>query len=209
MTSHRNQYSKNRFAQNGAGVAVMYSRQIEMVSNTFANNRGTAAYGLLLKDISAGKILHNIFQDNTYGVYMEGTNRAQFVGNRFLDNGFALRIFGDCDDNHFERNDFIGNTFDVTTNSSRNPNVFNENYWNQYEGYDLNHDGIGDVPYRPVSLSSVIVEKLDASYVLIKSPLLQILDQVEQAFPMLIPESLKDEKPLMESVVMSAGEVVQ
>lgn len=197
MTSHRNLYQHNRFEGNGAGVAVMYSRDVKMLRNVFANNRGTAAYGLLLKDIGAGEIRENRFDDNTFGIYMEGTNRSQFTRNAFTHNGFGLRVFGDCDDNRFQHNTFQGNTFDVTTNSSRNPNHFEENYWASYQGYDLDGDGIGDIPHRPVSLSSVLVERLDTTYVLIKSPLFLLLDQVEQAFPMLIPEPLKDERPLM------------
>ncbi len=197
MSSHRNQYRENRFSENGAGVAVMYSRNVDMVHNVFADNRGAAAYGLLLKDISLGTIRDNLFDDNTYGIYMEGTNRATFERNNFTHNGVALRILGDCDDNTFRYNNFSANTFAVTTNSSRNPNRFEENYWSQYDGYDLEGDGIGDVPFRPVSLSSVIVERYDSTYVLIKSPLFLILDQIEQVFPMLIPESLVDTKPRM------------
>ena len=198
MTSHRNLYRQNSFEENGAGVAVMYSHDVRMLQNHFANNRGAAAYGLLLKDITVGEISGNTFDDNTYGIYMEGTNRSTFNKNAFTNNGYGLRIMGNCDDNSFEHNNFSSNTFDVATNSSRSPNLFKANYWSQYQGYDLDHNGLGDVPYRPVSLSSVIVEKLDASFVLIKSPLLSLLDQVEQAFPMLIPENLKDQAPLMQ-----------
>lgn len=197
MTSHRNEYRANRFEQNGAGVAVMYSRNITMIENRFADNVGMAAYGLLLKDISSGNIERNIFDDNTFGIYMEGTNRSKFAGNIFKNNGVGLRVLGDCDDNRFEHNNFEGNTFAVTTNSSRNPNQFESNYWSGYQGYDVDLDGVGDVPFRPVSLSSVLVEQLDTTYVLIKSPLFLLLDQIEQAFPMLIPESLIDRTPLM------------
>ncbi|MBX7137532.1 MAG: nitrous oxide reductase family maturation protein NosD [Oligoflexia bacterium] len=196
MSSNRNEYRSNRFEHNGAGVAVMYSRDIRMLRNVFRLNSGVASYGLLLKDITTGIISGNIFDDNTTGIYMEDTNRSKFNQNYFLRNGYGLRILGNCENNLVENNNFIGNTFDVATNSSRNPNRFAQNYWSQYAGYDVNRDGIGDVPYRPVSLSSVIVEKLDSSYVLIKSPLLQLLDRIEQGFPMLIPESLKDEAPL-------------
>lgn len=197
MSSNNNLYEDNRFELNGAGVAVMYSKDIVMHRNYFANNRGMASYGLLLKDISRGQIYENVFVDNTYGVYMEGTLRSRIFANQFTDNGCGLRIFADCEDNRLERNNFSGNTFDVTTNSSHNPNTFSGNYWSKYQGYDLNRDGVGDTPYRPVALSSVIVDRLDASYVLIKSPLLQLLDQIEQTFPLLIPESLKDERPLI------------
>lgn len=205
MSSHRNTYRCNRFERNGAGVAVMYSREIVMADNTFANNRGVASYGLLLKDISKGDIRGNVFTDNTIGVYMEDTNRSKFSGNQFVQNGFGLRILGNCDDNMLEHNTFADNTFDVATNSSRNPNTFAENFWSQYSGYDLNRDGTGDIPYRPVSLSSIVIEKLDSSYLLIKSPLFLMLDELEQAFPMMIPESLKDERPRIRPDQSSIG----
>lgn len=197
MTSHRNLYQGNHFFENGAGVAVMYSRQVRMIGNVFSDNRGAASYGLLLKDISVGEISLNNFSNNTFGVYMEGTNRSKFRGNTFNENGYAVRVFADCDDNHFERNNFSGNTFDIVTNSSTNPNYFRGNYWEQYQGYDLNRDGVGDVPYRPVSLSSVLTERLDSSFVLIRSPLLILLDWIEQSLPLLTPETLKDDAPLM------------
>jgi len=197
MSSHRNEYKDNRFENNGAGVAVMYSRNIKMLHNTFANNVGAAAYGLLLKDISEGEIKNNEFFGNTFGVYAEGTNRTIFAANSFRNNGYGLRIFADCDGNTFSTNNFEQNTFDVVTNSSLNPNTFDANYWSNYSGYDLDRDGRGDTPYHPVSLSSVLVEKFDSTYLLIKSPLFLILDQIEQALPMLIPEGLRDNAPLM------------
>ena len=197
MSAHRNVYSENRFENNGAGVAVMYSRNIGMSRNTFARNSGAAAYGLLLKDISNGDIRENTFIDNTIGVYMEGTNRSRVIGNQFVRNGYAARVLADCEDNSIEGNNFLGNTFDVATNSNRNPNRFERNFWSNYGGYDLDFDGVGDVPDRPVSLSSILVEKFDSTYLLLKSPLFFALDQVEQAFPTLIPEALSDARPLM------------
>jgi nitrous oxidase accessory protein len=43
---------------------------------------------------------------------------------------------------------FLGNTFDVSTNGSLVLNEFNGNYWDKYDGYDLDKNKIGDVPYR-------------------------------------------------------------
>ena len=129
---------------------------------------------------------------------MEGSNRSRFEGNRFQDNGWALRIMSDCESNEFTGNSFLGNSFEVSTNGDRSENVFRKNYWSHYEGYDLNHDGLGDIPHRPVSLSSVILERVDSSYVLLHSLLFQLLDTVERVLPQMIPEPLKDEAPLMQ-----------
>ena len=64
-----------------------------------------------------------------------------------------------CDDNNFHHNNFNGNSFDVATNGTMMLNKFYNNYWDKYEGYDINKDGIGDVPYHPVSMYSMIVEQ--------------------------------------------------
>lgn len=200
MSSNDCRYFENTFSDNGAGVAVMYSRRIEMYRNSFLTNRGVASYGLLLKEIHDGKIQQNIFNLNTVGIFMEGSNRNLFRYNKFQSNGTAIRVMGDCEDNNFTENNLLFNTFDVATNSDRNPNTFSENYWTTYDGYDLNHDGVGDVPYRPVSLSSVILENVDSSFILLKSFLFNLLDQIERSLPELTPQRLKDEKPRMKPV---------
>lgn len=56
MFSHNDQYHHNWFHHNGAGVAVMYFRQVQMTENEFGYNWGGSAYGLLLKDISDSHI---------------------------------------------------------------------------------------------------------------------------------------------------------
>lgn len=200
MSSHETTYDENIFSDNGAGVAVMYSHKIKMHKNTFSKNSGAAAYGLLLKEIVDSEVLNNTFSQNTVGIYMEGSNRTQFSFNQFTDNGFALKIMGDCENNEFKNNNFIDNTFEVTTNADHNWNLFSNNYWSQYDGFDINKDNIGDHPYRPVSLSSIILERVDSSYILLNSFFFQLLDQIERVLPEMIPEQLKDEAPLMKPV---------
>lgn len=56
-------------------------------------------------------------------------------------------------------NNFLGNTFDIGTNGSLVLNNFNSNYWDKYEGYDLDRNRVGDIAYRPISMFSMIVEK--------------------------------------------------
>jgi nitrous oxidase accessory protein len=95
------------------------------------------------------------------------------------------------------KSDFIGNTFDVGTNGSLVLNNFNGNYWDKYEGYDLNRDAIGDIPYRPVSLYSMIVEKNPPAMMLFRSFITSLMDKTEKIIPSITPENLKDEHPMM------------
>lgn len=202
MFSHENGYFGNTFKGNGAGVAVMYTRRVRMENNVFSENWGDAAYGLLLKDITDSHIEHNVFSKNTTGILMEGSNRVQIQRNQFEGNGWALKMQSSCMDNMLTQNNFIHNTFDLATNGSLKLNKFVRNYWDKYEGYDLDKDQEGDVPYRPVSLYSMVVEKYPMAMLLFRSFMVTLLDRTERVMPSLIPEDLKDDYPMMKPVVL-------
>ncbi|HSK12949.1 MAG TPA: nitrous oxide reductase family maturation protein NosD [Phnomibacter sp.] len=197
MFSNDDVYIKNEFIDNGAGVAVMYSKRVTMLYNSFIMNRGTSAYGILLKDISDSHATGNLFKDNTVGIFMEGSSRLMVTQNQFTGNGWALRIQASCDDVKINRNNFQQNSFDIATNGSLVLNNFDHNYWDKYQGYDLNRNGEGDVPFRPTSLFSMITERNAAAMMLFRSAIVSIIDKAEKIFPGLTPEALKDDRPAM------------
>ena len=197
MFSNENHFYRNYFGKNEAGVAIMYSQKIIVEDNVFEESRGSAAYGALLKDISGSQIRNNHIRNNTIGLYMEGSNRSIYQGNKLEKNGFAIRILGDCEDNQFEQNSFRGNTADLTTNSSHNSNQFAHNYWDRYRGLDLNRDGYGDLPYRPAKISGQLVERHGMHFFLWGSFFFQLLDFAEELFPDILPATLVDMAPRM------------
>jgi nitrous oxidase accessory protein len=197
MFSNDDVYSQNIFRNNGAGVAVMYSKKVKMLQNRFELNWGPAAYGILLKDISDSYIGANFFIKNTVGVHLEGTSRMQIEKNTFQSNGWAVKIKASCEANNFLHNNFLLNSFDVGTNGTMVLNTFDNNYWDKYEGYDINSDGVGDVPYHPVSMYSMIVEENPFTLMLFRSFATQLLDKAEKAMPSLTPENLVDNKPII------------
>ena len=197
MFSSNDSYIANIFKNNGAGVSVMFSHDVKMIHNYFEENWGDGSYGILLKEISDGYIEHNRFVKNTVGIYMEGANRIKMNGNVFEKNGWAMKIQASCMDITVTGNNFINNTFDMATNGSLVLNTFNGNYWDKYEGYDINRDHIGDIPYRPVSMYSVIIEKNPPAMMLFRSFITTLLDKTEKVLPSLTPENFKDAFPLM------------
>ncbi len=201
MFSDDDLYHRNTFRNNGSGVAVMYSKRIRMTGNLFIENWGSSICGLLLKDISKCHITHNQFTRNTTAVYMEGCESIHLSDNNFNNNGWGLRVLANCSNGLFEKNNFYANSFDVTTNGTLNLNVFKNNYWDKYDGYDLNKDGTGDVPYRPVSLYAQLIEQVPQSLMLMRGFMVNILDKVERAVPSLTPESVKDNTPRMKKWV--------
>jgi nitrous oxidase accessory protein len=81
------------------------------------------------------------------------------------------------------------------TNSKYNTNHYRENYWSGYRGYDLDRDGWGDVPYRPVNLFAKITNEIPAATLLLHSTFVNLLEVGEKVFPRLIPAELIDPTP--------------
>jgi nitrous oxidase accessory protein len=198
MFSHGCRYEGNTFADNRAGVAVMYSHDVLIARNHFARSWGSAAYGLLLKDISDSRIERNIFERNTIGLFAEGSNRVTVSGNEFLANGWGAQVMADAQQTSFHRNRFSGNSFDVSTNSVNATSVFDENYWDRYSGYDLDRDGLGDVPFAPVRLFALVVQSHEPALILLRSFFVSLLDAAERVAPILTPKTMEDHRPLME-----------
>ena len=200
MFSNDDAYISNIFKSNGAGVAVMFTKRVKMFNNYFEENWGDAAYGLLLKEISDSFIIGNKFDKNTSGIYMEGTNRILVEKNIFESNGWGMKIQASCMDNTIRENNFVGNTFDISTNGSLVLNCFNGNYWDKYEGYDLNKNGVGDIPFHPLSLFAVLTEKNPSAMLLFRSFMITLLDKSEKILPSITPDNFIDNYPLMHSL---------
>jgi nitrous oxidase accessory protein len=198
MYSDSCHYLRNAFRRNGSGVAVMYAHAVEMTENRFEDNWGAAAYGLLLKEIADPVLERNVFVRNTVALFSDGSTRLVARGNSFTANGWAVQLQANSQDASFTGNDFAGNTFDVATNASEDgTSRFAGNWFEEYRGYDLDRDGTGDVPHRPVRLYSMIVSSHESSLVLLRSFFVDLLDAAERAFPALTPATLADTAPAM------------
>lgn len=200
MFSNDDAYISNVFKNNGAGVAVMFTKRVKMLHNHFEENWGDAAYGLFLKEISDSYIIGNKFARNTSGIHMEGTTRILVEKNIFEANGWAMKIQASCMENEIKSNNFVGNTFDISTNGSLVLNTFNGNYWDKYEGYDLDKNGLGDVPFHPLSLFAVITENNPSAMLLFRSFMITLLDKSEKILPSITPDNFIDKTPLMHSL---------
>ncbi len=197
MYSDSSSYTGNEFRGNGSGVAVMYSHDVQMVNNRFLDNRGATAYGLLLKEIADVHLTGNEFGNNTTGLLADGAERVQVRDNRFTRNGWAIRLLASTSDGVFANNTFSGNSFDVAVNSRTVGAEFAGNFWDSYRGWDLDHDGTGDVPHHPVRLFGTLVERAPAALTLQRSLFVRALDAAERVLPVLTPRQVVDNAPRM------------
>lgn len=197
MYSDSSVYTNNTFRSNGGGVAVMYTKVVTMTHNLFTTNHGPASYGLLLKEIHDARLEANVFLGNTVGLVADGADRIRATGNRFEDNGWAVRLLASTVDGRFDGNIFRRNSFDVAVNGVGTSTLFTGNWWDSYRGWDLDHDGVGDVPYHPVRLFALLVEHAQPVLLLQRSLFVKLLDAAERALPVLTPAQMVDARPLM------------
>ena len=171
-----------------------------MLNNTFRKNWGSASYGMLLKEINDAEITGNTFEENTIGINIEGTNRILYKNNNFINNGWAIKVRGACYANDFINNNFLYNSFDLAYNSKLNDNKFENNYWSNYTGYDLDKNGVGDIPFRPVKLFSYVVNRTPEAIILLRSLFIDIIDFSEKVSPVFTPDNLMDNAPKMKMI---------
>jgi len=200
MFSNDDKYTHNKFHKNGVGVAVMFSRRIEMTDNTFSHNWGQTSYGLLLKEIYDAEINRNVFNNNTIGIFVEGSNRINYKNNDFKRNGWAIKFSGGCETNIISKNNFLHNSLDLIVNTKMNDNSFIGNYWSAYSGYDLDKNGIGDVAHYPVKLFSYIINEVPEAIILMRSLFVDLINYTEKVSPMFTPKDVSDIEPLMKLV---------
>lgn len=193
--------TRSVFERNQAGCAIMFSNHMEVRDNAFRHNRGPRTYGLLLRDCSDGAFADNQVVDNTIGLFLDDSNRNAWSGNLVADNGWGVLLFSSCAGNVFAGNAFVNNDYPVALDMRYSDNRFDDgkrgNYWSEGAAYDLDGDGLGDVPYSPVSTFAFLSKQYPDLTVLAKSPAVAALDVAERVFPALRPSEIVDHHPLL------------
>ena len=201
MYCQENHLLANVFTRNLAGIAIMFSNRLRVERNLMVRNRGPRTYGLLLRDCSAGRFEGNRLVDNTVGIFMDNSNRNLLRGNLLQDNGWGVILFASCAKNEFSGNDFLNDDYPVSLDMRRSDNRFDDgargNFWSDAAPYDLDGDGVSDVPYSPVSAFAFVSKQYPDLAVLAKSPAVVALSVAERVFPTLRPSEVADRFPLL------------
>ena len=201
MYSNDNVFEDNSFENNVAGAAIMYSHNIQFRRNAFLHNRGFSSFGILFQDSENCLAEQNLIVDNVVGIFMEALRDSRFDRNLISANDTAIEAFASAEHNEFTRNNFIANLSPIRViGKSSNMRWDSQgigNYWSEYNGYDLNGDGIGDVPFRIQNLFEHLEGNRPRLRLYFSSPASQALASAGQVFPIIEGSREFDQHPLM------------
>jgi nitrous oxidase accessory protein len=201
MYADSNIFLYNVFHSNVAGAAVMYSRGIRMRHNVFMHNRGFASFGILFQDCHGMEADSNVIADNEVGIFFEATTANRFRHNIIARNDVALQMFQNSIQNVFTENNFIDNLSPLSIVGKRTGSHWNTsgrgNFWSSYEGYDLNDDGIGDIPMSIQNVFQYLEGQNPNLRLYLYSPASQAIAAASRAFPIIAINEERDAYPLM------------
>jgi nitrous oxidase accessory protein len=213
MNSDDNVFEDNAFDNNVAGAAIMYSSRIVLRRNRFVHNRGFSSFGILFQDSVRLVAEHNIVADNAAGLFLEAVRDSVFRSNLIASNDTAVEIFANAERNEFTRNNFIANLTPIRvigrSTTTRWSTGGEGNYWSEYDGYDLDGDGVGDVPFHIRNLYERMESNFPRLRLYFDSPAAQALVAAERAFPIVRTSVERDQHPLMKPVALPVSLVEQ
>lgn len=188
----------NHLEANSVGAYLMYSAGLKVRRNTILRHRGPSGYGLGLKDMEQVDVERNLIADNRVGIFLEHASGA-YTGNVVAYNDIGVWAWPSARDNRMLRNALVENGEQAKLEGDQaGVNVWEENFWSDYRGYDADGDGVGDVPYRLSRLFERVTDRLPALRLYHGSPAAQALDLAARMFPVFAPRPvLMDPKPLM------------
>ncbi len=207
MYSDNNVFEDNIFDHNVAGAAIMYSKNIKFRRNAFIHNRGFSSFGILFQGTEGCLAEDNIIADNAVGLFLEAHSHSVFRRNLVAGNDVALEMFSSADGNTFEANNFIDNLSPLQIVGKSTTTRWNGeslgNYWSEYDGYDLDGDGIGDLPFKIQNVFEHLEGNFPRLRIYLMSPASQALAFAENGFPVIQGSKEYDQRPLLRPVPLT------
>ncbi len=212
MYSRYNLVEGNKYYNNAVGIFLMYSDGVVVRDNFIAHASGPTGLGIGFKETSDLVIENNRILYCSTGFYIDVSPFQPDTTNYFKDNlvaynGIGIRFLNDWIGSDFKHNQFAGNLTQIVVSGGKtaNRNVWEGNYWSDYEGFDRNKDNEGDTPYELYAYADRLWRDAPNAQFFKGSPVLETLDFLERLAPFTKPDLLvRDAKPVMEKFIKTS-----
>ncbi|HHB12493.1 MAG TPA: nitrous oxide reductase family maturation protein NosD [Chromatiales bacterium] len=197
MYTNHSEVSGNVSRGNHVGFALMYSHHLTVFDNVSDGDRDR---GIFLNYANHSVIRDNFVRGAEKCLFIYNANINRIFGNRFEDCEIGVHFTAGSERNRIYGNAFIDNRTQVKYVGTRHLDWSlggRGNYWSDHTAFDLDGDGIADLPYRPNDLVDQIVWRHPLAKLLLNSPAVQVLRWAQAAFPAIRPGGVIDSAPLM------------
>lgn len=198
MYANDSEVSGNVSIGNHLGYAVMFSRGVLVQDNVSINDR---EHGVMLNYANRSIIRGNYVRSaREKCAFLYNANRNEFSGNWFEGCGIGIHFTAGSAGNQIVNNSFIANRTQVKYVSTRWDEWSDGgrgNYWSDFAAYDVDGNGIADVPYRPNDSMDHVLWTQPSAKLLLGSPAVQLVRWSQSAFPALLPGGVVDSHALM------------
>lgn len=161
-----NELSSNRRGASGAGMLLKDVDNIFVEGNRFLRNKfGISAEGTPQSAGATAVFIRNLLALNDTGIGLMSNSPITFVENAMIDNTVQVKALGAGIPAHTaaSADPHAGHQSSGHSDSPSAPQASvvqppkgavwavdgRGNYWSDHQGYDANHDGVYDQPYRP------------------------------------------------------------
>jgi len=202
MYAGKNLVRNNNYKYNSVGIFFMYSQDTTVTGNVIQSSLGATGMGIGLKDVS-----NFIIEDNTIiycaqGLYIDrspyepGTHNW-ITNNKILYNSEALHFHSRSENNVIKENTIMGNIEDIvsdTRGSRTNANNIVGNFWDNYIGFDVDKNGVGDTPHEVYQYADQLwVYNAEVKF-FYGSPVISLLNFLAKLAPFSKPVFLMEDK---------------
>lgn len=154
---------------NSTGAMVMGVKNTVVSGNSFRKqSENVHSQGILLYDVQRSSIHNNVVEGNRVGMNIAESSGNEIRSNAVLRNFIGIQLVL-AEDNQFTRNQFVSNVIEASAMDSRN-NEMKENYWDSFQGLDLNDDGISELSYEINPFYEQVVNRNSAYQLFFQSP---------------------------------------